>query len=87
MRPPDGARSWWRGKRPVSRHRSSHEDYFACGVQRVWVFYPLYSKVYDCASATEVQILTRADRLSGGEVLPSFELALSELFEFPTGAA
>jgi Uma2 family endonuclease len=62
------------------------EDYFACGVQRVWVIYPLYSKVFDFASATSVRILTRADRLSGGDVLPGFELTLSELFEEPTAA-
>jgi Uma2 family endonuclease len=36
------------------------EDYFACGVQRVWVIYPLFAKVYDYASPTAVQILTRA---------------------------
>jgi Uma2 family endonuclease len=60
------------------------EDYFACGVQRVWVFYPLFSKVYDYGSATEVRILTRSDRLSGGDVLPGFEIALSEVFEDPT---
>ena len=63
------------------------EDYFACGVQRVWVIYSLYSKVYDYSSATSVQILTRADRLSGGDVLPGFELPLSELFEDPTVGA
>ena len=63
------------------------EDYFACGVQRVWVIYPLFSKVYDYASATSVRILTRADRLSGGDVLPGFELPLSELFEEPMVAA
>lgn len=57
------------------------EEYLACGVQRVWVIYPLFAKVYDYASATAVQILTRADRLSGGDVLPGFELPLSELFE------
>jgi Uma2 family endonuclease len=62
------------------------EDYFACGVRRVWVFYPLYSKVYDYASPTEVRILTRAESLSGGEVLPGLELPLSELFEEPTAA-
>ncbi len=62
------------------------EDYFTCGVQRVWVIYPLYSKVFDFASATSVRILTRADRLSGGDVLPGFELPLSELFEEPTVA-
>jgi Uma2 family endonuclease len=63
------------------------EDYFACGVQRVWVIYPLFSKVYDYASATSVRILTRAERLSGGDVLPGFELPLSDLFEEPTVAA
>jgi Uma2 family endonuclease len=63
------------------------EDYFACGVQRVWVIYPLYSKVYDYASPTAVQILTRADRLSGSDALPGFELLLSEIFQDPTAAA
>jgi Uma2 family endonuclease len=62
------------------------EDYFACGVQRVWVIYPPFSKVYDYASATSVRILTRADHLSGGDVLPGFELPLSELFEDPNAA-
>ena len=60
------------------------EEYFACGVQRVWVIYPPFSKVYDYASTTSVRILTGADHLSGGEVLPGFELPLSELFEEPT---
>jgi Uma2 family endonuclease len=63
------------------------EDYFACGVHRVWVIYPLYSKIYDYASPTTVQILTRDDRISGGDVLPGFELLLSEIFEEPTAAA
>jgi Uma2 family endonuclease len=62
------------------------EDYFACGVQRVWVIYPLFAKVYDYASATSVRILTRAENLSGGDVLPGFDLPLSELFEDPTPA-
>ena len=61
-------------------------DYFACGVQRVWVIYPLYSRVFDYTSATSVRILTRADHLSGGDVLPGFELPLSELFEDPNAA-
>ena len=61
------------------------EEYFTCGVRRVWVFYPLYGKVYDYASPTAVQILTRADRLSGADVLPGFEVALSEIFEDPAG--
>lgn len=60
------------------------EDYFTCGVRRVWVVYPLFGKVYDYASPTSVAILTRAETLSGGEVIPGFELPLAELFEEPT---
>jgi Uma2 family endonuclease len=62
------------------------EEYFACGVKRVWVFYPPFSKVYDYTSTTSVRILTRADHLPGGEILPGLELPLSELFDDP-GAA
>ncbi len=60
-------------------------DYFACGVQRVWVMDPLYSRVFDYTSATSVRILTRADHLSGGDVLPGFELPLSETVRRPDG--
>jgi Uma2 family endonuclease len=63
------------------------EDYFACGVRRVWVVYPPFLKVYDYASTTSVRILTRADLLSGGEVVPGFEVPLSQLFEDPTATA
>jgi Uma2 family endonuclease len=56
------------------------EDYFICGVRRVWVVYPFVSKVYDYASPTSVTILTRDQTLPGGEVLPGFELPLAELF-------
>jgi Uma2 family endonuclease len=59
------------------------EDYFACGVQRVWVFYPLFGKVYDYDSTTTVRILNRIHTLQGGNVLPGFELPLAELFEEP----
>ncbi len=57
------------------------DDYFASGVQRVWVIYPLHAKVYDYESPTSVRILTRSDTLTGAEVLPGFELPLAELFE------
>jgi Uma2 family endonuclease len=62
------------------------QDYFACGVRRVWVFYPLFALVYDYTSATAVRIVTRADRLSGGDVLPGLDLALTEVFEDPAAA-
>jgi Uma2 family endonuclease len=57
------------------------EDDFASGVQRVWVIYPVYPKVHDYDSTTSGRILTRADTLRGAEVLPGFELPLTELFE------
>jgi hypothetical protein len=50
------------------------------------VFYPPFAKVYDYTSTTSVEILTRADRLTGGKVLPEFELPLSELFESAAAA-
>jgi Uma2 family endonuclease len=63
------------------------DDYFASGVRRVWVIYPLHAKFYDYESPTSVRILTRPDTLAGGEVLPGFQLPLSELFEVPIEAA
>jgi Uma2 family endonuclease len=62
------------------------EEYFACGVRRVWLVYPPFFKVYDYDSPTSVRILTRADQLSGGDVVPGFDVPLSELFEEPTAA-
>lgn len=62
-------------------------EYFACGVQRVWIVYPPFSKVYDYASPTSVRILTRADVLTGGDVLPGLEIPLAELFEEPAATA
>jgi len=63
------------------------EDYFPSGVRRVWVIYPPFTKLYDYDSPTSVRILTRSDTLDGGDVLPGFQLPLSELFEVPTEAA
>jgi Uma2 family endonuclease len=62
------------------------EEYFACGVRRVWVFYLPFFKVYDYSSTTSVRILTGGDSLSGGDVLPGLELPLSGLFEEPVNA-
>jgi Uma2 family endonuclease len=63
------------------------DDYFASGVQRVWVIYPPHGKFYDYSSPTSVRILTRSDTLKSDDVLPGFELPLAELFEAPTEAA
>jgi Uma2 family endonuclease len=63
------------------------DDYFASGVQRVWVIYPPHGKFYDYDSPTSVRVLTRTDTLTGADVLPGFELPLAELFEAPTEPA
>jgi Uma2 family endonuclease len=59
------------------------EEYFRVGVELVWVVYPPQSKIYAYSSPTQVQVLTTADELDGGSVLPGFRLALSELFAEP----
>jgi Uma2 family endonuclease len=61
------------------------EEYFKVGVRRVWLILPDQAKLYDYASPTLVQILTPADTLDGGDVLPGLRLDLVPLFP-PTDA-
>lgn len=55
-------------------------DYFQSGVRLVWVFYPDSGRVYVHRSPTQVNIVERTDTLDGGEVLPGFRLAVTELY-------
>ncbi len=57
------------------------EEYYKAGVRLVWVVYPGQSKVYAYTSTTEVRVLAPGDVLDGGDVLPGFRLALSDLFD------
>ena len=61
------------------------DEYFRAGVRLVWVVYPRHRLVYVYESPTRVRILTRADEIDGGPVLPSFRLSLATLF--PEGVA
>jgi Uma2 family endonuclease len=54
-------------------------QYFAVGVRLVWVIFPGLQVVDVFASPTAVRVLSRADRLDGGDVLPGFTLPLAEL--------
>jgi Uma2 family endonuclease len=71
----------------ISTNNSANEvleklvDYFGAQVRRVWVVHPLQATIYDYSSRTDVDILLREHTLRGGDVLPGFELALTELFE------
>lgn len=56
------------------------EEYFQSGARQVWVVYPTQTKVYVYTSTTSVRILTPADELDGGDLLPGFRLSLRALF-------
>jgi Uma2 family endonuclease len=56
------------------------EEYFRAGVRVAWVVFPRQQLVYVYESYTQIRVLTRADTLDGGAVVPGFRLALSELF-------
>lgn len=57
------------------------DDYFAAGVQLVWVVYPEQRRVYIYASATHVGIVDIAGELDGGVVLPGFRLPLTKFLD------
>ena len=55
-------------------------DYFAAGVELVWEVDPTDRTVAVYASPTAMRTLTIADTLDGGMVLPSFTIAVGEVF-------
>ena len=59
-------------------------EYFEAGVQLVWVIYPKLRVVHVFESFTRIRVLTRADDLDGGALLPGFRLPLATLFEDET---
>ena len=57
------------------------EEYFRAGTRLVWVVYPLRRMVHVYESLERIRGLKENAELDGGDVLPGFRLALSELFE------
>lgn len=55
-------------------------EYFAIGVVLIWVVDPQLEQVHVYRALDDVTLLTKADELTGGEVLPGFRLALADLF-------
>jgi Uma2 family endonuclease len=55
-------------------------DYFAAGVELVWEIDPVARTVAVYTSTTQMIILTVADTLDGGAVLPGFVVHVQELF-------
>jgi Uma2 family endonuclease len=63
------------------------EDYFAAGSRRVWVLLPERGKLHDYSGPTAPRVLSRGDRIDGGDLLPGFRLALGALLEGTVGTA
>jgi Uma2 family endonuclease len=60
--------------------RSKVQEYFARGVQLVWLADPIHREVSIFTTPTRVHILTEADTLDGGDVLPGFSVPVARLF-------
>ena len=61
-------------------------EYFAFGVRQVWLVVPSMEYVLIFDSSTQARILTAADELDGGSLLPGFRLPLASLFRPQTQA-
>jgi Uma2 family endonuclease len=57
------------------------EEYFRYGVAQVWIISPAARKVIVFESPTKVRIVSLADDLDGGSLLPGFRLSMTELFK------
>lgn len=61
--------------------RDKAEFYLANGVKQVWLVYPEKQIVEIYRADGEIHILTEADTLDGGDVLPGFAMPLAEIFK------
>jgi Uma2 family endonuclease len=55
-------------------------DYLAAGARLVWIVDPESATVRVCSPGVASRTLTGADVLDGGELLPGFEMTISEVF-------
>jgi Uma2 family endonuclease len=60
------------------------QEYFVAGVRLVWYVDPATKTVTAYTTPESATVLTVADTLTGGEVLPGFEASLRDLFATPT---
>jgi len=73
----------------ISRGNTAEEmrgklaDYFAADVRLVWYVYPAAREVHVHSSPDGRQVLGEEQVLSGGDVLPEFELSLRDFFAEP----
>jgi Uma2 family endonuclease len=55
-------------------------EYFQAGAQLVWLVLPSERLIYVYQSPTQIQVLTHADTLSGGAIVPGFQFPVASLF-------
>jgi Uma2 family endonuclease len=55
-------------------------DWLEAGTGMVWVINPKPKTVTVYRSLTDIDVLTEKDTLSGGEIVPGFEIAVSRIF-------
>ncbi len=55
------------------------EEYFAVGAKLIWVLDPRRQCLHVYRSLTDLDVLTEKDTLTGGEVLPGFQVPVAEL--------
>ena len=55
-------------------------EYFQAGAQLVWLVLPSERLIHVFQSLTQIQVLTHADTLSGGAVVPGFQFPIASLF-------
>ena len=68
-----------RSNTPAEMKRK-REEYIRAGVRLIWIVDPATREVHVFAPRRKPVVLTAADVLDGGKVLPGFELPLRELF-------
>lgn len=60
---------------------SKMREYFHVGVSQVWIVLPTDHEIYVYDSPTNPRVLTAADELDGGALLPGLRLAVGSLFQ------
>ncbi len=56
-------------------------EYFAVAAKLIWIVDPRKQRIHLYRSLTDLEVLSVQDTLTGGEVLPGFQVAVAELFD------
>lgn len=62
-------------------------EYFRCGVRRVWLLLPHEAKIAVYTAAEDFHTLSLGEALDGAGILPGFRVELNDLFKQPAPTA